>query len=162
MKYNFTVPGEPRPKQRVRVCRNGHSYTPKETIEYEKLARKCFQDKYQNARLLENELRFKVVCYFKIPESKSKKEKEKMLSGEIWPTKRADWDNLGKLLSDSLNGIAYKDDAQIVIATVEKIYSINPRVEIIIEELDFEAMKKCIQENIVEWAMAERDEEQNR
>lgn len=31
-----------------------------------------------------------------------------------------DWDNLGKLVSDALNKVAYKDDAQIVSGTVRK------------------------------------------
>jgi Holliday junction resolvase RusA-like endonuclease len=52
------------------------------------------------------------------------------------PTKRPDWDNLGKLVSDSLNGLAYKDDSQIVEATAAKYYSDRPRVEIEITEVE--------------------------
>lgn len=42
MEIKFTVPGPPRGKQRPRICRiNGRSvtYTPRQTIEYEKLIR---------------------------------------------------------------------------------------------------------------------------
>ena len=42
MEVKFTVPGMPQGKQRPRVCRiNGRSltYTPKQTIEYERLVR---------------------------------------------------------------------------------------------------------------------------
>lgn len=31
----FVVPGEPVPKKRPRVLRNGHVFTPRETLEYE-------------------------------------------------------------------------------------------------------------------------------
>jgi Holliday junction resolvase RusA-like endonuclease len=37
-----------------------------------------------------------------------------------WPTKKPDADNVLKLLMDSLNGCAYRDDVQIVNATVVK------------------------------------------
>ena len=42
MEIKFTIPGPPKGKQRPRICRvNGRSvaYTPKETIEYERLVR---------------------------------------------------------------------------------------------------------------------------
>ena len=58
-----------------------------------------------------------------------------MLAGDIRPVKRPDWDNIGKIITDALNEVAYHDDAQIVEAIVEKYYSDNPRVEVTIKEL---------------------------
>ncbi len=46
MEIKFTVPGPPKGKQRPRICRvNGRSmaYTPKGTIEYEKLEGQVIQ-----------------------------------------------------------------------------------------------------------------------
>ncbi|WP_320408270.1 RusA family crossover junction endodeoxyribonuclease [Paraclostridium bifermentans] len=40
-----------------------------------------------------------------------------------------------KAIADSLNGIAYKDDAQIVEVVSKKFYSERPRVEVTIEDL---------------------------
>jgi len=57
-----------------------------------------------------------------------------MITGVIRPTKKPDWDNIGKVIADSLNQIAYRDDAQIVSATVEKLYSLTPQVEVTIQE----------------------------
>lgn len=37
-----------------------------------------------------------------------------MLAGEIRPTKRPDVDNVLKAVADSLNGLAYHDDAQLI------------------------------------------------
>ena len=43
-------------------------------------------------------------------------------------------DNIAKAILDSLNGIAYKDDSQIVSMVVSKKYSNRPRVEITLKE----------------------------
>lgn len=44
-----------------------------------------------------------------------------------------DWDNYNKLLSDSCNGIVWKDDSQVIEAHVFKEYDKeNPRIELII------------------------------
>jgi Holliday junction resolvase RusA-like endonuclease len=131
----FIIPGEPQPKQRPRVLKSGHAYTPKETVNYEKLVRKCYNNIYKDIKL-NGALQMKVITYFAIPKSEKKINKEKMLLGEIRPIKRlGDWDNLGKIVSDALNEVAYDDDSQIVEATVTKWYSDNPRMEVIISEL---------------------------
>ena len=44
-----------------------------------------------------------------------------------------DFDNLAKAICDSLNGVCYDDDSQIVKCTVEKIQSATPKIEIEIE-----------------------------
>jgi len=41
-----------------------------------------------------------------------------------------DWDNLGKLVSDAINNVVYRDDAQITDARVRKRYGEPHRVEI--------------------------------
>ena len=45
-----------------------------------------------------------------------------------------DCDNMEKFVSDCLNGLAWEDDKQIVKSISEKIYSENPRTEIVIKE----------------------------
>ena len=53
------------------------------------------------------------------------------------PTSRAygDADNLAKAILDALNGLAYKDDSQIVRLTVEKYQDkVNQRVEVFIAD----------------------------
>ena len=51
-----------------------------------------------------------------------------MIDRLIRPTRKPDFDNIGKVICDALNGIAYRDDAQIVDALVRKFYSDTPRV----------------------------------
>lgn len=44
-------------------------------------------------------------------------------SAPKWPIGRPDWDNFAKTACDALNGVAYRDDAQIVDARVIKEYT---------------------------------------
>ena len=55
------------------------------------------------------------------------------MTGAIRPTVKPDWDNIGKIVADALNKIAYYDDAQIVDSQTRKFYSDRPRVEILIQ-----------------------------
>lgn len=43
---------------------------------------------------------------------------------------KPDWDNIGKGISDALNGIAWKDDSQVYWSNVKKVYGAEPRVEV--------------------------------
>ena len=36
---------------------------------------------------------------------------------------KSDWDNVGKAVSDALNGVAYQDDEQVVIGRVTRRYA---------------------------------------
>ena len=58
-------------------------------------------------------LRVRILAKFPIPESWSKKNKEKALKGEIMPNKKPDLDNIAKIILDGLNGVAYTDDKQV-------------------------------------------------
>ncbi|WXL80106.1 RusA family crossover junction endodeoxyribonuclease [Clostridium perfringens] len=46
-----------------------------------------------------------------------------MRDGLEKPRKKPDADNIGKIILDSLNGIAYKDDSQIIELSVIKSYT---------------------------------------
>ena len=126
---DFEIPGKPMGKQRPRMMRTGHAYTPKETINYENLVRMCFREKYPEHIPIDGKVALDVDAYFPIADSWTKKKKKQALDDEISPHK-PDWDNIGKIVSDALNEIAYKDDAQIYYASVQKHYSDRPRVEV--------------------------------
>jgi Holliday junction resolvase RusA-like endonuclease len=132
---HLIIPGKPLGKQRPRVMRNGITYTPKKTVNYETLVRQLYIEKYFQKKL-SGPIKATITAFMYIPKSESKKRKKKMLSNEIRPTKMPDWDNIGKIVTDALNGLAYEDDKQIVEATVKKYYSEEPRVEVVIQEID--------------------------
>jgi Holliday junction resolvase RusA-like endonuclease len=135
MLVKFTIPGNPMGKQRARTLKTGRSYTPAETVNYETLVRQLYIA--QNfSRQLAGEIKGTITAYFPVPASASKKKREKMMSGEIRPTTKPDWDNIGKIICDSLNNLAYRDDSAIVECTVRKFYSDWPRVEIELWEVE--------------------------
>lgn len=133
-KLSFIVPGEPKGKGRPRVLRSGITYTPAGTAAYENYVRICFQDQC-GAVHLEGALMADVHVYMSIPKSTSKKKRAMMLAGELRPEKKPDNDNIEKIIFDSLNKIAYHDDASIVDNRTRKWYSEDPRVEVTLEEI---------------------------
>ena len=129
----LTIPGPPCAKQRPRVY-GRHAVTPEKTVNYETLVKQLYIVEY-HGKQLEGPLQMTVKTYFEIPKSASARKAADMQNRAIRPTKKPDWDNLGKIISDALNGLAYHDDSQIVTATVEKWYSLEPRVEVEIREI---------------------------
>lgn len=138
MRADFTIYGEPQGKGRPRFSSvGGHvrTRTPEQTVLYENLVKTEYQAQ-SGIRFQDTDaLVVRISAYYSIPKSASKKRRSSMLDRTIRPTKKPDWDNVGKVICDSLNGIAYRDDAQIAEATVSKFYSDIPRVEITIGTL---------------------------
>ena len=138
MRIKFEIPGPPTGKGRPRFARVGNytkTYTPEETASYENLVRLMYRTQCHGFRFEDGtQLDMRIYAYFPIPKSASKKKRAKMLSGEIRPTKKPDWDNSGKIIADSLNEIAYKDDSQIVDGMVRKFYGETPKVIVVIKE----------------------------
>ncbi len=96
----IVIPGRPVPKQRPRVAVRwrgwrmveAHAYTPRETREYEEQVRLAALA--AGARPLEGDVALEVHVYVR--------------------GRHGDWDNTGKVISDALNGVAYRDDRQVV------------------------------------------------
>ena len=134
----FTIPGEPCGKARPRVVRNGNfsrAYTPEKTVNYETLVKLEYQRQCGDAYISEGGIHMSITARFAIPKSASKRKAQAMLDGVIRPTKKPDCDNIIKIVCDALNGIAYKDDAQIVSVSIEKRYSVMPSVEVALQEV---------------------------
>ena len=135
----FTVPGKPQGKGRPRFARMGKfvkTYTPAETESYEALIKLCCMEACIGKPLLDGALAIDIQAKYPIPASWSNKKKEMALRGELRPTVKPDFDNLAKVICDSLNGIAYKDDTQIVSAKVFKYYAEKPCVEVEIVKVE--------------------------
>jgi len=110
--------GEPVSKQRPRMGKNGHAYTPKKTKEAEAVIRDAWSAKEfpmfgENDRL---GVGLQFVC-----------------ANE----RRKDLDNMAKLVLDALNGVAYPDDAQIDRLEVERFWTrFDPATRITIWRID--------------------------
>lgn len=135
MKVKFTIPGDPKGKGRHRTTKSGHTYTPEQTTMYENLVKAMYYQQCRNTKFDDDtQLDVRITAYFPIPKSVSKKKRELMLNRTIRPIVKCDWDNIGKIVCDALNGIAYHDDKQVVDGQVRKFYSEQPRVVVTIQE----------------------------
>lgn len=132
---DFVIPSPPKGKARARTLKNGITYTPKETVQYENLVKICCRESIGHQKPYLYPVHMEIRAHFPIPKSSSNKRQQMMLSGEILPATKPDADNIAKSVCDALNGIAYRDDSQIVVLHVSKYYSDQPRVEVIIGEM---------------------------
>ena len=131
-KISFKIDGEPKGKGRPRFGK-GSTYTPTETKDYETQVGWCYKAVSRGFRFSESyAIRVEIIAHFGIPKSTSRVKREAMLQGKIRPLKKCDADNIAKIICDGLNGIAYPDDKQITSLAVEKWYSDNPKVIVII------------------------------
>lgn len=79
-------------------------------------------------------IRVSMKFYMPIPKAVSKKKRLEM--DGLYCDVGGDIDNLQKAVYDALNTIAWSDDKQIVsIGKIDKVYSVNPRTEITVEEI---------------------------
>lgn len=141
----FTVLGEPTGKGRPRFVTRynpetgrsfGQAHTPEKTIVYENLVKMEYLDQTGKFRFPDDAMiNMSIKAYYGIPKSVSKKRKSMMIEGRIRPTKKPDMDNVIKIIADSLNQVAYKDDTQIVDCCCSKYYSDQPRVVIQMEQV---------------------------
>lgn len=121
----FTVYGKPRGKQRPRFNRTTKTtYTPVQTIEYERQIRQAYTA--AGGGMLSETEPISVLIEAEYVKARTSRKKQ--------PTLKPDWDNIGKVVSDALNGMAYKDDAQIVTATIHKCWAIDdiPKITVAI------------------------------
>jgi Holliday junction resolvase RusA-like endonuclease len=105
------IPATPRAKQRPRMTRGGHCYTPQATVDAEKIIRLAVSKTYTQAPF-EGAVTLDVTVVLARP---------KTVRRDL-PTVKPDWDNFGKLISDALNGVVWRDDAQVIEAKVTKQY----------------------------------------
>lgn len=129
------VEGNIRGKQRPRFnSKARRTYTPKDTVNYENWVRLCYQQ--QCGRQLEGSIRATIIAYYKIPKSYSKTKRLDCTLEILRPTKKPDADNIAKIILDSLNGIAYDDDSQVVdLRVIKKFTEESERVEIELHEV---------------------------
>jgi Holliday junction resolvase RusA-like endonuclease len=124
------IGGEPKGKGRPRFARNGHAaYTPAATRVYKSAIRYVAQERMTGRPPFDGPLEITVTATFPIPSSWSRKKREAALSGMLPHTSAPDCDNLLKVC-DALNQIIWRDDKQIVRATITKRYGEIPSLRI--------------------------------
>jgi len=126
----------PKPKERPRAAIiGGHAriFTPKTTEAYEKEIRAAWV-RANGDKPEEGPIRARIYFGLPIPKSETKGNKLQMIQRKVFPTKKPDLDNLAKAVLDALNGVAYKDDCQIVTMLSRKNYAEAPYVKVILND----------------------------
>lgn len=135
----FIVPGQPQGKGRPRVGNiGGHArmFTPEKTVAYEGLIAHTAQQAMQGRALIEGPVSVVIDMRCQVPASWSKTKKAQAINGTVLPTTKPDQDNVLKAIFDGLNGVAWKDDVQVVEISSRKRYAPLPGVYVEIVPLE--------------------------
>lgn len=118
--------GKGRPKFAL-VGGHAVAYTPKKTKEQEEFIRHEFiKHAGTDHADYEGTVRIFIDVGYQISKSKSKKEQEFMRKNYWNVKKKPDLDNVIKLILDALNGVAFKDDSQIISIDATKSWMDDP------------------------------------
>lgn len=134
----FEVIGKVKGKGRPRFSTRGKyvtTYTPESTVTYENWIKTCFLNQCKGYKPFLGAVKLTVYAYFKIPKSYTKKRKQFLLETKKNYTHKSDIDNIIKCVGDALNGVAFKDDAQITEINAIKEYGEEDKLVVEIEEI---------------------------
>lgn len=119
MKINFTVYGKPISYKRVIPVHGGIPYNPKSYVAYCKHVRQI-ASLFMNEKPTSKPISVKIIIFHPVKASSR-------MSGDI--------DNHCKAILDSLNGVVFVDDGQVIHLEAAMFKDkINPRVEIFITD----------------------------
>ena len=143
----FDVPGKPQGKARARTFYNRRlqrnmSMTPENTVLYENLIKGMYLNAADGTYFEAGKpVKLEVTAKFVPTASTSKKKRTEMLEGRIKPLKKPDIDNIVKVVADALNGVAYKDDTQIIYAVAKKEHADTEGLSITVTAIDSDENK---------------------
>ena len=133
--FELVLAGDPVGKGRPRFSKaTGHVYTPEKSARFEERLAWAAQSVWQSKPLMDGQIIMFINAYFSIPVSKPKDWKIKAMAGIIRPVKKPDIDNIIKAFLDSMNGIIYDDDTQVVSLHSTKRYGTIGMVEVLVKE----------------------------
>lgn len=128
-RLEFVIPGVPMAWARARTNGATH-FTAAPQRAYKRATALLAKRAMAGRELFTGPVAIALTAVFEPPASWTKKARAAALAGEAVPVVKPDWDNLGKIVSDAMNGVVYKDDAQIFDAHVGKRYGEMARVEV--------------------------------
>lgn len=151
----FEIPeGAKRP--RARLCRSNlskmaitnssmiHIYSPCAKDDNMYLKRLINDDIIKIDKIINTPCSINITAFCETPKSFSKKEKLLAEKGVIRPLTYPDWDNIAKKYCDMFNKNIWLDDKLCVSGSVDKYYSLKPRLEITLKFANKVYIKKQI------------------
>jgi Holliday junction resolvase RusA-like endonuclease len=127
----FVVPGELVPWARARGGKTVPHYTPSKQANYMTALKLICSTAMKGAPPLEGPIKLTLLACYPWPRAWSQKKRD----ANRWRWTKPDYDNIGKIVGDALNKIAWRDDAQIADATVHKFFGETPGLAVRIERL---------------------------
>lgn len=121
MTYTIVIPGPAKGKGRPRFG-GGRTYTDKGTLIAEAWVKHCAIEQVGHLAL-ECPVAVKMTIDVMPAASWSKKKRDAALSGALQAISAPDVDNVSKLALDALNGILWRDDAQVCDLHVSRRYA---------------------------------------
>lgn len=143
VRIEFFVPGNPKGLKRHRTFRTKSGFNVQ--VDSSKADKADFLAMAMQSRPeapIDGPLSLAVVAVFPRPKSHYRKSGDLRPDAPMWYASAPDWDNVGKFVSDSLNGIFWKDDRQIAVGMVYAIYGSAPGTAVLIRrpgEVDLDA-----------------------
>ena len=124
-KLYLDIPPTPKGRPRFsRVGKNVRVHKPAVTAKFEKMVSALCKEQW-DATPLDGPIKIELNFYITPPRTVKRK----------YPTVRPDVDNYVKSVLDGMNTIIYRDDAQIISLTANKIYRAESGIEVTIHEL---------------------------
>ena len=134
---SFTITGQPVALKRHRPSARGGYYDPSSKDKKQIWLQIA---KYKPKQPFAGDIYLKVVFYLKRPKSHFRTGKYSHLLKDdykdmVYHSFKPDLDNLVKLIADIIQPQMIIDDSQICMLQAEKMYSTNPRTEVVIQEI---------------------------
>jgi len=126
----YVIPGKVQPKQRPMHTRNGNTYTPEATVEYEKRVVTSVRQvmKERDHGMWYCPVAVDITIYEERPTAQGARQ-ELMGLNYLRPT-RCDIDNQVKAILDGCNGVLFADDKQITQLFANRLYGPEPHARI--------------------------------
>jgi Holliday junction resolvase RusA-like endonuclease len=108
-------------------------FSPARTVAYEGLIAHAAHQAMAGRPLLDGAVSMSLELDCQVPASWSAKKQRAALAGAVFPTTKPDADNVIKAICDGLNGVAWRDDVQVVDLRLRKRYAATPCVRVQID-----------------------------
>jgi Holliday junction resolvase RusA-like endonuclease len=164
------IPGKPIPKQRARYSKRGKhviTYDPQEAdkrvvkdilisqlAEYHNSPYEITYMEFVNIHC-SNVFSVQFIFFLPINSSDSVVTRNKKLWGITRASTKPDYDNLEKFYLDCANGILWDDDSKVIQGKALKLYSEQPRTEIVVKHVEDVRVSKNVENVLIQFSPSE-------